>query len=98
MVKRFAEIEESTNRVVRVCEGQPKVWYEFRLGGTWVEVLEGCDANKGDMYYPELKNFSRPQPFESWILNTETMTWQAPIPYPNDDGIYTWNEQNQLWE
>lgn len=42
--------------------------------------------------------FIPPQPFSSWILNEETCLWDAPIPYPEDGGIYEWNEENTSWD
>jgi hypothetical protein len=41
--------------------------------------------------------FISPQPFASWTLD-EDVNWQPPIPYPNDNNIYTWNEDNQSWD
>ena len=38
-----------------------------------------------------------PKPFESWIWNNELLHWNAPIPYPQDDKEYEWNEENQNW-
>jgi hypothetical protein len=36
--------------------------------------------------------------FNSWVLNEDTCLWQAPIPYPQDNNKYNWNEQNQSWD
>jgi hypothetical protein len=41
--------------------------------------------------------FIPPQPFPSWTLDNNA-NWQPPIPYPNDDNLYTWNEENGAWE
>jgi len=41
--------------------------------------------------------FIPPQPFASWTLD-DNMNWQPPIEYPNDDNVYTWNEDNQSWD
>ena len=50
-------------------------------------------------YYDEQKDaFIAPQPFESWSLNKETFLWESPIPYPQDGGLYKWNEDNQSWD
>lgn len=32
------------------------------------------------------------QPYPSWTFNEQTCHWEAPIPYPNDENIYVWNE------
>jgi len=41
--------------------------------------------------------FYAPQPYPSWILNTQTYLWQAPVPYPNDGGTYVWDETTKSW-
>ena len=34
--------------------------------------------------------FIAPQPYEDWILVNNK--WEAPIPYPSDDKMYSWND------
>jgi hypothetical protein len=41
--------------------------------------------------------FYAPQPYPSWILNTSTFLWEAPVPYPNDGKAYYWDEATQSW-
>jgi len=41
--------------------------------------------------------FYAPQPYPSWILDTQTYLWQAPVPYPSTGGPYTWDEATQSW-
>lgn len=41
--------------------------------------------------------FYAPQPYQSWILNTSTFLWEAPVPYPTDGKEYTWDEATQSW-
>lgn len=49
--------------------------------------------------YDEIRDaFIPPKPFNSWILNEDTCLWQAPIPYPNDEQDYYWNEDILNWE
>jgi hypothetical protein len=49
-------------------------------------------------YFDEDRNaFIPPKPFESWILDEETCRWQAPMPYPTDELLYAWDEENQNW-
>lgn len=38
------------------------------------------------------------QPFPSWVKDEEAGMWHAPVPYPSDDKIYTWNETEQIWK
>jgi len=41
--------------------------------------------------------FYAPQPYPSWILNTSTFLWEAPVPYPTDGGNYIWDEATKSW-
>jgi len=54
-------------------------------------------AGVGFTYDATLDAFIAPKPFPSWLLNTETCQWQAPIPYPTDGKKYYWNEETQQW-
>ena len=52
------------------------------IGGTYDEVRDA---------------FIPPCPFLSWVFAEETCKWVAPIPYPDDGRLYTWDELNQQW-
>ena len=54
-------------------------------------------AGIGYTYDSVLDAFISPKPYSSWLLNTETCQWQAPIPYPTDGKYYYWNEDTQQW-
>jgi len=41
--------------------------------------------------------FSEPQPYPSWIKNSNTYLWEAPTPKPVDDKRYTWDEATTSW-
>jgi len=50
-------------------------------------------------YYDSIRDaFIPPKPFPSWTLNEDSCLWQSPIPYPNDNKEYTWNEEIGNWE
>jgi len=104
----WAEIDEN-NIVVRVTVGsndEPDEGYEWlidNLGGTWVQTSYNATIRKnfagvGFSYDPERDAFIPPQPYDSWILDEDTCLWQAPLPYPEDEGTYTWNEELFAWE
>lgn len=38
------------------------------------------------------------QPFPSWVYDTENKYWVAPVPAPEDDNDYMWNEETQTWD
>lgn len=58
-------------------------------------------AGIGYLYDTELDAFIPPKPFESWILNEESCTWDAPIPHPSWEGdinLYYWDEPTTSWK
>ena len=68
-------------------------WKQTSYNGNFRKNYAGI----GYTYDPVLDAFVPPKPFPSWLLNTQTCQWQAPIPYPNDGKLYTWNEDTQQW-
>lgn len=64
------------------------------LGGT---PLRGNFAGIGFIYDSTNDVFYAPQPFNSWILNKNTWTWEAPIAYPTDGKLYSWDESTKNW-
>ena len=67
---------------------------EHILGGT---PLRGNYAGVGFTYDATNDVFYAPKPYPSWILNKDTWSWEAPVPYPTDDKIYQWDEANTNW-
>jgi hypothetical protein len=55
-------------------------------------------AGIGYTYDLERDAFIPPPLFNSWILNEDTCLWEPPIPYPNDENMYQWNEETQSWD
>jgi hypothetical protein len=64
------------------------------LGGT---PLRGNYAGIGYTYDQTNDVFYAPQPFNSWILNKTTWTWESPIPMPTDGKPYSWDESTKNW-
>jgi hypothetical protein len=65
-----------------------------KLGGT---AFRKNYAGLGYTYDPERDAFISPKPLASWILDEDSCQWEAPVAYPNDGQLYTWNEANQDW-
>ena len=64
-------------------------------GGT---PLRKNHAGIGYTYDEDRDAFIPKKPFNSWVLNESTCLWESPIPYPQDNNKYSWNEQNQSWD
>lgn len=54
-------------------------------------------AGVGYAYDVQRDAFIPPKPYPSWVLNDFACLWEAPIPYPDDGGLYVWNEATQSW-
>jgi hypothetical protein len=55
-------------------------------------------AGIGYTYDPVRDAFLPPKPFNSWILDESSCTWQPPVPRPTDGENYQWNEDLLTWE
>ena len=89
--------------------GDPSKWiqtsYNTKGGAHYNENNEPDDgiplrknyAGMGYTYDPVRDAFYAPQPFPSWILNENTCYWEAPIPVPNDEKKYGWDESTKSW-
>lgn len=54
-------------------------------------------AGIGYTYDPVSDAFYAPQPYPSWILNKTTYIWEAPVPLPDNQNYYIWNEKTLSW-
>lgn len=104
----FAEINEN-NVVIRVLvtdNDLPNEGYDWliqNLGGTWIQTSYNSTIRKnyagiGFTYDEGRDSFIPPKPYPSWLLNEDTCHWEAPIPYPDDDLMYQWDEEQGDWE
>ena len=65
-----------------------------RLGGT---PFRKNYAGIGYTYDSERDAFIPPTPYASWLLNEDSCLWNAPVPYPDDGNLYTWDEETLSW-
>lgn len=54
-------------------------------------------ASVGYFYCHERDAFIPPKPYESWVLNDFSCQWESPIPFPEDDYRYYWDETAGDW-
>jgi len=50
-------------------------------------------------YGPEGEGFVPPSPYASWVMNSFSYTWEAPVPMPvpNNPPYYEWDEATLSW-
>ena len=81
---------------------------EKLFGGTWKQTSYNGNIRKnyagiGYTYNADIDAFVPPKPFASWILNTNTAQWEAPVAMPEDAGtgeppkMYSWDEATTSW-
>ena len=105
----FAEIN-TENKVVRVLvvpnseehRGQEYLSNDLGLGGIWIQTSYNNNirynyAGIGYTYDSTRDAFIAPKPYDSWVLDEDTCRWTAPIPYPQDDKKYYWDEATVSW-
>jgi len=78
------------------------------FGGNWKQTSYNSNFRKryagiGHTYNAEHNAFIPAKPYNSWVLNTEELNWEAPVPFPADGGMgedkkrYAWDEDTTSW-
>ena len=107
-MSHFAKVVDGVVTQVIVAERafvdtQPGLWIQTSYnthggvhsqGGT---PLRKNYAGIGYTYDAERDAFIPPTPFPSLTLTESTCLWDAPVPYPADGHVYSWNETDQSW-
>ena len=81
---------------------------EKLFGGNWKQTSYNGSIRKnyagiGYTYNADIDAFVPPKPYASWVLDTETAQWNAPVAMPEDAGTgeppkrYTWDEPTTSW-
>ena len=93
-------------------EADGENWCNNFLGGTWkqtsyntygnVHALGGTPYRKnyagGGFTYDASKDaFIPAKPYPSWTLVESTCLWKAPTDQPDNDLVYSWNEDTTAW-
>ena len=89
----FPESEPIGVAFLQSLFGSTIVWKQTSYNKSFRENY----ASIGYTYDPVLDAFIAPQPYPSWLLNTATRQWEAPVPYPNDGKMYMWDETTLSW-
>jgi len=111
-MSHFAKVVDG--KVTQVIVAEPEFFDTFvdSSPGTWIQTsynthgnqhpegrpLRGNYAGIGFSYDAQNDVFIAPKPFDSWVLNEETWTWEAPTPMPDDGKLYNWDEETTNWK
>ena len=68
------------------------------LSADQTKALRKNYAGIGFTYDAAKDAFIPPKPFNSWLLDEDTCLWNAPVAYPDDGGLYVWNEETTSWD
>lgn len=88
---------ESEALGVQFCQslfGDNTIWVQTSYNTSFRKNFAGIG-----FYYDHTHDaFIPPKPYNSWILNEATCIWEAPIPYPQDNETYQWDEILLTWQ
>lgn len=93
------ESEQVGINFLKSIYGDDHRWVQTSYNGSF----RGSFGGRGSKYDEDNDIFySLNKQFESWILNTTTGKWEAPLPPPDgysaDDNAIGWNEELLDWE
>ena len=102
-MSHFAKINEN-NIVTEVIVAEQDFINSGAVGDSFKWVQTSYNSNFRKNYagigftYDVVRNaFIAPQPFASWTLDESTCRWKAPVAYPDDGKMYTWDEATTNW-
>ena len=83
--------------------GQAFIANTLGLEGTWKQTsynssFRNSYAGAGYIWDETNDAFYAPPLFPSWMIDTNTWTWSAPVAYPTDGNDYMWNEATLSWD
>jgi hypothetical protein len=102
-MSHFAKLD-SNNIVENVIVAEQDFINSGLVGDSflWVQTSYNNNFRKnyagiGFTYDSTRDAFIPPQPYPSWTLNEDTCQWEAPIAYPTDGLMYSWDEDTTSW-
>lgn len=95
----FANFERVGVPTIGVYEVYDGVTYEW-VDGIVKDVHHVRDMTGTEKInlQEEVKSNWAENGFASWIFNEETCLFDPPVAYPDDDNVYTWNEEQVNWQ
>ena len=68
-------------------------WKQTSYNGSFRKNYAGIGYN----YRADIDAFVPPQPFASWVLDSNTAQWNPPTLMPTDGKMYSWDESTLNW-
>lgn len=103
-LKTFAQVDEhgTIANLVIVDEADAAHGPAFltdicRLDGEWIDVTDDSRVQIGFQYQESVGSFLPPQPFQSWVVDEQNLSWVAPVPIPGSPGEWSWDEATLSW-
>jgi hypothetical protein len=95
-MSKYAKINsENIVENVILCEDT----YIGTQAGHHIKVTENTNEPLiGFEYNLEKNRFTSPKPYESWILNQDTLIWESPVGPKPTDTFYRWDEESTNWK
>lgn len=85
----WVETSDATYGGVHYTDGEPSADQSKALRYNYAGIGFTYDTDR-DAFIP-------PKPYQSWELDEAACLWLAPIPYPGDGGMSTWDESEGNW-
>jgi hypothetical protein len=92
MVNGVEDEQTGINFCKSIC-GENTNWKQTSYNSRFRKNYAGI----GYKYHTNIDAFVPPKPFDSWTLDEQRGAWIAPIPLPDLDNYYEWNELNESW-
>ena len=102
-MEKYAKINVFTKKVEDVSSILPPT----PEANFWVKIPESAvnfeQISRGYIFDVDNDRFLPPKPFSSWILDEESLEYEAPIPKPTSGtplygSQWRWNHENGEWE
>lgn len=100
-IKQYAIIEDqSIKEIIKINLNEISqdkaelILKDFFPNKQIVEIKNEIEINDGIKYINDA--FTSQKPYDSWIWVGDS--WNSPKPYPKDDNIYVWDENNVNWK
>ncbi len=93
---KFERVEQPSPGVYQVYEGCVYTWVDGIVKD--VHTIREMTAKEKKAKQTSAKADWAQNGHASWIFDATTCTFTPPVAYPDDENLYSWNEEQQTWE